>query len=112
MKGLDARKRSIFDLPPDIRNAIYRLALHRGKTVILQANRHRRFPGLIRASMHIRCEALHIFCEENNFLVRVKHARLPPREHWIWRLGGDKKAQFYNIGRTLWDDFLDWTLRY
>lgn len=103
---------TFFTLPAEIRNSIYRYALHREYKVLVQASRRHRLPDLVRASKQLRAECRQIFCEENSFFVRVKHARLPPPDHWIWHLGDRKQAEFYITGRPLKGEFFQWVRRY
>ncbi|KAK5127539.1 hypothetical protein LTR85_006879 [Meristemomyces frigidus] len=60
-----------FDLPPELRNRIYRFALVENASVRIERTGYAR-PPLLRTSRQIRAESLSIYYSENKFTVSMR----------------------------------------
>ncbi|KAF2773403.1 hypothetical protein EJ03DRAFT_371323 [Teratosphaeria nubilosa] len=96
----------LLDLPPELRNEIYRLVLVKDRQIRV-TKRTATQPGITRVNRQTRQESLGIFLKENNFVVTVRRGLPePPLTHWAAKNTSGITSRFKGV--ETWSNILRW----
>src|ERR1700761_7255173 len=106
----NVRDLKFFDLPGELRNRVYRHALHQPDGITIDSQNWLQPPMLL-VCRQMREEAKSIFYKENDFSLHITGLKLTPqKEHWLWK--GKINFQFEFSGQAVWKNLLGWLEMY
>lgn len=100
----------LFDLPAELLNRIYRLAVVSEDGYVWHGGVNHQSPGVVRTCRRLRDEAGGIFYNENEFYVVITDlAFRVPEDNWIYtRIFGSHKFSFQYHGTANWTNLVAW----
>jgi hypothetical protein len=99
------------DLIPEIRNAIYELALQSEETIVV--DRELRLPPLLATCTQIRDEACSIWYRDNQFRAEVNNCDASALNKWSQHCCTVGQRDYFGVtifleGQIYWNNLLDW----
>ncbi|KAK4954953.1 hypothetical protein LTR10_007145 [Elasticomyces elasticus] len=99
----------LLDLPPELRNQIWRYVLHEQNAIPVSSSASQQ-PALLRTCHQITRETRGIFHNENTFRITVIDLKMTvPRQHWLETVVTEPYARdFYLIGNLNASNLMQW----